>query len=164
MQQASTFLKFQELVGVATENSKPSEQIKGCLYRFRVYPTKAMEDEYKTNQPMIFAIVAASIFIFTSLIFAVYDFLVRRRQTKIMDNANRTNAIVTQLFPQTVRDRLFERSQNATGGSSKSKMENFLAVGPNGVGFETEPIADLFTHCTVLFFDIAGKSALFHTV
>ena len=157
MQYASSFSEFQVLVGVATGSNRPSDEVKGCLYRFRVYPTQDMEKQYKTSQPIIFAVVVASVFLFTSLIFVAYDCLVRRRQEIVMTSAKQNNAIVAQLFPQTVRERLFERTSTHKAVTSKMRMESFLTGKAGGSLFDSAPIADLFPHCTVLFLDIAGK-------
>jgi class 3 adenylate cyclase len=80
------------------------------------------------------------------------------------------------LFPEVVRDRLFgTESKGSKGGSvsndptrpvenletDKLRLKNYIntggATGANGV--QSKPIADLFTHCTVMFGDIAGFTA-----
>jgi hypothetical protein len=56
----------------------------GCQYTLRLFPSQIMEDDYVTSKPIIFAVCAASIFVFTAIVFFVYDNLVERRQTKVM--------------------------------------------------------------------------------
>jgi class 3 adenylate cyclase len=90
-----------------------------------------------------------------------------------MKSAVQSNAIVSSLFPKTVRDRLFPSSEHG-GGHEKSKIEynktrlkSFLSgdgKSPEATSKEegkgkSSPIADLFPHCTVLFSDIAGFTA-----
>jgi hypothetical protein len=55
-----------------------------CPYNLRLHPSQTMEDDYVTSQPIIFAVCAAAIFVFTAIVFFVYDRLVERRQTKVM--------------------------------------------------------------------------------
>jgi hypothetical protein len=52
-------------------------------------------------------VAAVLIFVFTSLVFLLYDRLVERRQKKVMSTAMQSSAIVSSLFPSQVRDRLF---------------------------------------------------------
>jgi hypothetical protein len=47
----------------------------GCQYHLSLYPSTDMENEIKSNNPLIFTIVAVCIFVFTSLIFIVYDYM-----------------------------------------------------------------------------------------
>jgi hypothetical protein len=56
----------------------------GCAFTLRLFPSQTMEDDYVTSKPIMFAVCAASIFVFTAIVFFVYDNLVERRQTKVM--------------------------------------------------------------------------------
>jgi hypothetical protein len=119
-----------------------------------------------TNEPIIFAGVSAVIFLFTSLVFVAYDIIVRRRQVKVMASANRTNEIVSSLFPESVRQRMYNQV-NSTDVLSESllRKRTMIPQAIHGIGldddniFGTEPIADLFPHATVMFIDIAGFTA-----
>jgi hypothetical protein len=46
---------------------------KGCQYIVRVYPSRAMEGDYTTTDPVIFMVIAIVIFAFTSMVFVCYD-------------------------------------------------------------------------------------------
>jgi hypothetical protein len=46
---------------------------KGCQYIVRVYPSRAMEGDYTTTDPVIFMVIAIAIFAFTSMVFVCYD-------------------------------------------------------------------------------------------
>jgi hypothetical protein len=46
---------------------------KGCQYVLHVYPSKYMEENFTSNDPLIFTVTAVAIFAFTSLVFVVYD-------------------------------------------------------------------------------------------
>jgi hypothetical protein len=157
----STYQDFEEYVTAwTTVHDTPQSELDYCRYSIRVHPTSAFEDEHRTNEPLIYAIATFSIFIFTTLVFGIYDFRVRRRQAKVMDAAIRTNNIVSSLFPQNVRDRMYEQKNGQTGrdlGTSKeSRFQRFLnGEGDTAAGnSEDNVIADLFPHVTVLFLDV----------
>lgn len=88
--------------------------------------------------------------------------------------AEESNAIVSQLFPENVRDRLFKKEKGkrdkkkAGYEPTKAKMRNFLSDGSTDGGdldmmdhdeLDDRPIADLFPETTILFADIAGFTA-----
>ena len=81
-----------------------------------------------------------------AVIFLVYDWVIRRRQTKIMDSAIRTNEIVTSLFPKQVRDRMYNTSTKKEGKREETEHgtdeENQVSV------YGSEPIADLYVSAT----------------
>jgi hypothetical protein len=67
-------------------------------YRLRVYPTSEMAAEYTTNEPVIYSVLIACAFLFTSVVFLIYSTLVERRQKLVMDTAMKsaTRAIETE--------------------------------------------------------------------
>ena len=77
-------------------------------YSIDVYPSQDSEDQYLTNEPIVYAIIVACIFIFTSLIFIAYDLVVARRQRMVLQRAVESGALVSALYPKQVRDRLYE--------------------------------------------------------
>lgn len=91
----------------------------------------------------------------------MYDFVVQRRQREIIAKAEKTNKLVSELFPQNVKDRLLGED----GGKASSIVDGGLKRGSdhlrkdrrsdmslmsrsNSVSwlnpYETKPIADLF--------------------
>jgi hypothetical protein len=52
----------------------------GVQYSLRVYPSQDMKDDFVTNEPVIFALIVAMVFVFTSVVFFIYNVLVERRQ------------------------------------------------------------------------------------
>jgi Adenylate and Guanylate cyclase catalytic domain len=136
-----------------------------CLYRFRVHPTQELENMYYTKAPLYYAAACGAIFLFASIVFIVYDLMVRRRQIKVMASAKRTNNIVSSLFPQNVRERLYER-QEANDAAQKNENahdEDPLSTTTKGAKtnfsgnvFGSDPIVDSFPQTTVMFLDIAG--------
>lgn len=90
-----------------------------CPFYIRVFPSTTMEDDYITNNAVIFTAVSVMIFVFTAIIFLVYDVLVERRQRKVYGAAKKSTAIVSSLFPSNVRDRLFDEESNSPKISKK---------------------------------------------
>jgi len=70
----------------------------------RVYPSNDFRDQYETNNAFIFAGTAVLIFLFTSLVFILYDVLVQRRQRKVMATVMRLYA--NDMVMKTVTNRL----------------------------------------------------------
>lgn len=141
-----------------------------CIYTFEAYPTKAFEDEYTSNTPMLYAIAVFIIFAFTMCVFLVYDWAVRLRQTKVLKTATRTQAIVTSLFPKNVQERIFKDAEEEVKNEEKTKAANrfrgnrikdqlrtFLSDGIEdeptaaSTSLKSKPIADLFPEATVIF-------------
>ncbi|KAG7363704.1 adenylate/guanylate cyclase [Nitzschia inconspicua] len=164
---SSTFDDFDSVVTGASATLPPEGMELGyCRYRFHAFGTKQFQDEYISYQPWIFAVVTASVFLFTSVVFAVYDMAVAQRQRKVMERANRTSAIVSSLFPTNVRDRLYQEAGHSKKAGdiamrvSKLRMQSFLNEGSKETSvLASEPIADLFPMATVMFLDIAGFTA-----
>lgn len=113
---------------------------KYCPFTLHLYPSSEMYLVYTTSNPAIFTAVAVIIFVFTSLVFMLYDFMVERRQKLVMTTAVRTSAIVSSLYPEAVRDKLTGEEEPDTS-------------------LHGRPIADLYPETTVLFCDIVGFTA-----
>ena len=55
----------------------------GCPYSIHVYPSDALYNEYNTNKPIIFTVCVAMTFLFTAMMFVLYDRLVGEYNTAI---------------------------------------------------------------------------------
>jgi class 3 adenylate cyclase len=124
-----------------------------CPKTLKVYPSQDMEDGYKTSNPVIFTVIAALIFLFTSVVFVTYDLLVARRQKIVNDRALASGAIVSSLFPEQVRKQLYEEKDEKP--DKLSNMKDFMS-GEGGIVKSSKPIADLFEETTIFFADLAG--------
>ena len=133
----------------------------------KVYPSSTFHDGYRTNAPIIVTFAVAMVFVFTAIMFILYDRLVERRQHIVLNKAATSTAIVSSLFPKNVRDRLMqventEDTCDKTGDfmAPHHRLKSFLTNKSNGEkDFGQKPIADLFPHTTVLFADISGFTA-----
>lgn len=126
-----------------------------CIISLDVYPSTAFHDTYRSRTPIVMTAAVAVIFVFTVGVFILYDNLVQRRQTLVMNSAVRSNAIVTSLFPENVRDRLMHDASMTScrrmGDGSYSiaptrRLKGYLN-GQEEDDADQAPIADLFPHC-----------------
>lgn len=83
-----------------------------CPYTFHIYPSQELEDRYVTKKPIWYTVIIFSVFVFTSLVFYTYDVLVEHRQKLVLKSANQADAVVSSLFPQGVKEQLYEKEQD----------------------------------------------------
>jgi hypothetical protein len=193
MEYATTYEEYDYAANIISSGSGVSVDFNetgesgSCRYRFRVYPTAALERRIRSSrESFVYATGVILIFLFTSVVFVMYDAQVRRRQAKVMASAKRTNDIVVSLYPSNVRSRLFRnmydqptgaerrgsnqstgsrpgqdrrRSSNGTGRTSDGSSGRHSWTGRQEYVYGTAPIADLFPSATVFFLDIAGFTA-----
>jgi len=74
-----------------------------CKRSMDIYPSADFYDNYRTDTPLTYSLVVLAIFALTALVFWIYVSLVQQRQVKVMLSATRTNAIVSNLFPEQAR-------------------------------------------------------------
>ena len=148
-----------------------------CPWKISIYATQDMEDAFYTLLPLYLVLSGLLIFVWTCAIFMSYDWLVEKRQRKVMAMAIKSDQIVAQLFPANFRDALYDQDSNkqkskkeeigAPSGDRKEMMAGWNAdivesfkqsVGANLNG-ANEPMARLYPKCTVFFADIAGFTA-----
>jgi hypothetical protein len=127
-------------------------------YNFTVYPSEELESVYVTANPLYYTLGVLGVFLFTSLVFVAYDCMVERRQKIVMSSAERSDAIVSSLFPATVKNQLYRRneedSKNPLMSTNNEDESDYLStelglVNPNAK--EGPPIAELYPSATVLF-------------
>jgi hypothetical protein len=131
-----------------------------CRYSIHMYPSDEMKNQFESKNPLVYAFVSVAIFLITTVVFLAYDILNQARQRRIMRSALQTNALVSSLFPDAIRDRLL--SQPSTGESTKAKttetpkarLQSYLRDGTtkaltNDGATESSPIAEYFQATTV---------------
>jgi len=132
-----------------------------CVYHFEVYPSSAFKEDFKSNRAAALTAVISMTFVVLAGAFFYYDKFVHRRNVKVIDTAARSNALVSSLFPSSVRDRLLASKHGNTTNGTRSKLESFLDGGiyEDDDFNRNNPIADLFPETTIMFADLAGFTA-----
>jgi class 3 adenylate cyclase len=138
-----------------------------CPFTLHVYPSDEMKAAHTTNNPIIYTAISVLIFAFTSMVFLLYDRTVERRQRSVMKTAVESSAIVSSLFPATVRNRLFP-AESTSREPGKGRLQLFLE-GDQSCSRDNDfsernvltgsPIAELYPETTVFFADVAGFTA-----
>jgi len=147
-----------------------------------MYPSDQFKDRYVTKKPERVLISIFVIFVFTAVMFLVYDILLHQRLEALKISVERSNTVVNSLFPEQVRDRLYQmnsndkqkKNKNSVSGllneskTTANKMTNFIVGSPfsgansstkgdnQTMKIDSEPIADEFPSTTIMFADIAG--------
>jgi hypothetical protein len=130
--------------------------IERCPFTISLYPSSEMEAYHTTSNRVTFTVIAVLIFGFTTLVFCLYDTTVERRQKIVMHTAIRSSAIVSSLFPEDVRERIYG-SEDQDQANVKGSLLSYGSKSKDKVGlFAGDPIAELYPETTVLFADIAG--------
>lgn len=119
-----------------------------CPFNVKIYPSRAYEREFKVASPTLVTVLAILVFGSLSVLVVYSQKLNELRQQRLMETAAKRKAMVVNLFPQSVHDRLF-RDQEAN--IPKRTINRVLNV-PQLSGqkededlmFATKPIADLF--------------------
>eukprot|EP00980_Cylindrotheca_fusiformis_P020401 scaffold7425_cov66-Cylindrotheca_fusiformis.AAC.2 len=129
-----------------------------------VYPSAELENASKTDNDIIYTVVVVVIFLFTTLVFLLYDFFVGRRQTTVMDRIVKQDRIVSDVFPTAIRDRLYEnQTKNGMNGNHVEEDDGLLGLDETFYGrsstIRSAPLADLFPSVTVVFADLVGFTA-----
>ena len=113
--------KYQETVQARLLVEGEEEAGEFILYTLTLYPSEEFESLYTSNSPIIYAVGATGIFIFTALIFFLYDKLVEDRQERTSRLARQSGSIVESMFPAGFRDRLY-KIQGPTEQRRKSQV------------------------------------------
>lgn len=148
-----------EIVPFAKLEDTIGEQ-KHCQYSARIYPSDAWKERFYTQQPLQYAAAVTCCFIITAILFVIYDWLVQNRQKKVLDTAERSTAIVSNLFPSGVRETLMKEAiQEDSQSRHLARGKTSGALSTSETIFGSSPIAELFPESTIMFADIAGFTA-----
>ena len=115
-----------------------------CSCTFLVTPTALYMQDHESSIPIYLSLVMATIFGVMVLFFFIYDMHVQRRNTKMVDTAARTGALVSSIFPlSSVRERLLHLRDPANvhgDGDPKQDSTNDNAQGnESGAGLSLQP-------------------------
>jgi Tfp pilus assembly protein PilE len=134
-----------------------------------VFSTQEFKDSISTKTALSFTLIVAGVSALVVITFLVYDCYVRRRNTKVVEAAVRSDQILMSHFPSNVRSRLYEAQQNqekeASAEPPKSRLRHFLTgtespaeavdtdKSPSEVlGFEGKPIVDQYVQYNAFLF------------
>jgi Adenylate and Guanylate cyclase catalytic domain len=113
----------------------PGENVVGgaCSYVLHLYPSTTLEGIFTDQKPAVYTTVVVLLFFFTAMVFLLYDWLVTRRQNKVNASAKKTNAILSSLFPSTVRDRILQEAEEQA--EQEEQLKNQAQQSPKRGGF-----------------------------
>jgi hypothetical protein len=92
-----------------------------CPFSVDIYPTTERKEVYTSSIPIVAAIVAVSIFVFTACVFFVYDVSVERRQKVVMKTAVTSRAVVSSLYPEVVREQIETSTMQLAAPSNQTR-------------------------------------------
>lgn len=118
MKKENNIFELEDYVIDQSEYTGPHVDKSYCSMTITTYPSDVMKDTYCSNNPLIFASVTVLIFIFTSFVFILYDYSVERRQDVVMSSAEKSNAIVSSMFPSHIADKLLSDETNPATSAS----------------------------------------------
>ncbi|CAB9530583.1 Receptor-type guanylate cyclase gcy [Seminavis robusta] len=166
------YLEAGTSIGNVINATVPDDNQNGCHYSIRVYPSQDFEDDHRTDKPWIYVLVLASLFLFTSAVFLIYDNMVERRQKIVLQSAQQSGKLVSTLFPEDVRDQLYQDQQEEAQKNQKRKGWENKTVSNNPatdalVNSNASPldsnmelgkkvIASLYPESTIYFADLVG--------
>jgi len=82
-----------------------------CFYTLLIYPSQEFEDTFASNHMQSVMTLLAIVFAGLAVFFFVFVWFVQRRQVRVMEIAVRTTAIISNLFPANVRDRILAQAK-----------------------------------------------------
>jgi hypothetical protein len=129
--------EYQETVEARLLLEGEEEAGKFIIYTLTLYPSEEFESQYTSKKPITFAVVAIGIFIFTALIFLLYDKLVEDRQERTSRLARQSGSIVESMFPAGFRDRLY-KIQGPDEQRRKSQISSRSSSGAGAEELNTE--------------------------
>ena len=124
-----------------------------CRPILYIFPTAELEHQYASDSPVIFTLLTALLFGASIFLFGVYDKYATRRQNKVESEANRTDAIISDLFPGRLRDMVIQ--QDDSGNEDYPVAEK----GKKDAGVSRQFQADFYPTVSVMFADIDGFAA-----
>jgi hypothetical protein len=110
-----------------------------CHYTVTVYPSAEMyQKEYSSNTAAIWTSIVVVVILLAGAVFFGYDYAVQKRQSKTLESAAKTNAIVASLFPTEVLGELLGKKSKkksaatnlvptALPDSTKFRLKSYLA-------------------------------------
>lgn len=92
-----------------------------CVHALHVFPTSELQAAHETDTPLFYTLIVLGVFVFAIVVFFVHDLVATIRQNKTKAEADRTDAIIAQIFPTMIREQLFSAGALASGGGVENK-------------------------------------------
>jgi hypothetical protein len=128
-----------------------------CLYDIYIYPTAELIDSFKTGKPTVYTTAVGLVFFLMAGTFFMFNRYIQIRNNKVVLAAAKSTAIVSTIFPSSVRDRLFANAYSPGNEVNQAAvpsrgMKEFLNTSNSQINtkndgsllYDTKPIADLF--------------------
>ena len=124
-----------------------------------LYPDDKFTDLYLTPVPLLYTISIAASFAFMIVVFVVFNSFVHKRNEKLVANAARSNAVITSLFPDTIRNKIIGEESYDSKKNPRNFHELLDPTRDPLTDLSRPPLADYFATTTVMFADICGFTA-----
>ncbi|CAJ1939564.1 unnamed protein product [Cylindrotheca closterium] len=150
--------EYERFVNLALYTHPDFETTQGhCMYSMHLYPDNKFANLYLTPVPLLYTVCIAGSFAFMIAVFFVYNSFVHKRNETLVANAARSNAVITSLFPDNIRNKIIGDE------SCRKNPRNFHELlDPTSdplTDLSRPPLADYFATTTVMFADICGFTA-----
>jgi hypothetical protein len=122
----STASSYTSFAAIFDEHGRaPLSSESACNFKISVYATSSFKNDILSAGPDVYRWIVLCVFLSMVMIFVCYDCLVERRQSRVINAAERSDAIVRSLFPTAIRDRLYEEAkQNRTGEPPPTHLDS----------------------------------------
>jgi hypothetical protein len=138
-----------------------------CGMKLTIYPTAEMVENYRTSNSVRLLVLVIFLSIATAAAIVTHNKGGEQRYMVMQAKAQRNNALLASLFPEKVRENLFDLDGGFKEESLQSLGRDGAQQGLAGIlakekgldyadPFDCEKVANLFLETTVLFADISG--------
>jgi len=92
-----------------------------CTFRLRIYATPEFKDIYVTKFPDHCKWIVLALLLAVTLVFITYDCVVEAKSNAVVQSAKETDALVSTLFPSSVKARLLEQAKQKKKQTEQKK-------------------------------------------
>ncbi|CAB9526669.1 Receptor-type guanylate cyclase gcy [Seminavis robusta] len=112
--------------GTNATNTTHAPPLSECRIEIKFYPSEELRTLYITTNPVYYALMVLSVFVLLALVFYIYNCFVERRRGRAMAVAEKTNRIVTSLFPSHFADQLISEDKKKEKENKKKKKKKVV--------------------------------------
>ncbi|CAJ1935354.1 unnamed protein product [Cylindrotheca closterium] len=152
--------EYERFVNLALHTHPEFEDTQGhCRYSMHLYLNDKFADLYLTPVPLLYTVCIAGSFAFMIAVFFVYNSFVHKRNETLVANAARSNAVITSLFPDNIRNKIIGDESSDNKKNPRNFHELLDPTSDPLTDLSRPPLADYFATTTVMFADICGFTA-----